>query len=78
MTVMISPHAVLYRARLGAPAAARGEHVICQLLGWTGADDSLAKVRVVRSTVSGMPTGYVGLVKRDRLVPLFPRPDGAN
>ncbi len=68
MTVMISPDAVLYRARLGAAASARGEHVVCQLLGWTGADDSLAKVRVVRSTVAGMPAGHIGLVKRDRLV----------
>ncbi len=78
MTIMISPDAVLYRMRLGAAASARGEHVVCQLLGWTGADDSLAKVRVVRSTVLGTSTGHTGLVKRDRLVPLRLRPSGAD
>ncbi len=73
MTVMISPHAAFYRARLGAAAAARGERIVCQLLGWTGADASLAQVRIVSSTVPGLSRGRVGLVPQARLVPLRQR-----
>ena len=62
-----------YRARLGTGAAARGERVICQLLGWTGANDSLARVRIVHSTVPSVRTGQIGLVPRQRLIPVRPR-----
>ncbi len=57
----------VYGARLGRAAAARGERVICEVLGWTGAGDSLARVRVVHSTVQGVRTGHLGLVPRERL-----------
>jgi hypothetical protein len=60
----------VYRARLGRGAAVRGERVICAVLGWTGADDSLACVRVVHSTMPGVRTGHTGLVPRDRLSPV--------
>ena len=66
--------ATFYRARLGSGAAVRGERVICQLLGWAGANDSLARVRVVHSTISSYRPGMVGLVPRQRLVPVRPRP----
>ena len=62
-----------YRARLGSGAAARGERVVCQLLGWAGADDSLARVRIIHSTVPSYRTGMVGLVQRQRLIPVRPR-----
>ena len=62
-----------YRARLGNGAAARGERIICQLLGWTGDNDSLGRVRIVHSTVSSYRTGQVGLVPRERLIPVRPR-----
>jgi len=62
-----------FRARLGSSATARGERVICQLLGWTGANDSLARVRIVHSTVPSVRTGQIGLVPRQRLIPVRPR-----
>ncbi len=64
------PHAVLYGARLGQGALMRGDRVVCQWLAWAGADASLAQVRILSSTVAGISRGYVGLVPRDRLVPL--------
>ena len=54
-------------------AAARGERVVCQLLGWAGADDSLVRVRIIHSTVPSYRTGMVGLVQRQRLIPVLPR-----
>jgi hypothetical protein len=54
-------------------AAARGERVLCQLLGWAGGDDRLARVRIIHSTVPLYRTGMVGLVQRQRLIPLRPR-----
>jgi hypothetical protein len=65
--------ATFYRIRLGSSAAARGERVICQLLGWAGADDNLARVRIIHSTVPSYRTGMVGLVQRQRLIPVRPR-----
>jgi hypothetical protein len=65
--------ATFYRVRLGSGAAARGERVTCQLLGWAGADDSLARVRIIHSTVPSYRTGMVGLVQRQRLIPVRPR-----
>ncbi len=65
-----------YRARLGNGAAARGERIICQLLGWTGDNNSLGRVRIIHSTVSTYRTGQVGLVPRERLIPVRPRQDG--
>ena len=70
MPSFLPPNAVLYRARLGPGALLRGEDVICQWLAWAGTDASLAKVRIVASSVAGISRGYVGLVPRDRLVPL--------
>ena len=65
--------ATFYRVRLGSGAAARGERVICQLLGWAGADGRLAHVRIIHSTVPSYRTGRVGLVQRQRLIPVRPR-----
>jgi hypothetical protein len=65
--------ATFYRVRLGSSAAARGERVICQLLGWAGADDRLARVRIMHSTVRSYRAGRVGLVQRQRLIPAPPR-----
>jgi hypothetical protein len=65
--------ATFYRVRLGGGAAARGERVVCQLLSWAGADDSLARVRIIHSTVPSYRTGMVGLVQRQRLIPVRPR-----
>lgn len=59
-----------YKARMGSGAAARGERIICQLLDWTGANDSLARVRIVHSTVPSIRTGQIGLVPRQRLIPV--------
>ncbi len=70
MPVCFPADAVLYRARLGPTARQRGESVVCQWLAWTGADASLAQVRIVSRTVPGLPCGRVGLVPRARLVPL--------
>lgn len=70
MPVFFPPDAVLYRARLGPTARQRGESVVCQWLAWAGADASLAPVRIVSSTVVGLPRGRVGLVPRARLVRL--------
>ncbi|HKO25191.1 MAG TPA: hypothetical protein VJY65_10710 [Chloroflexota bacterium] len=65
--------ATFYRIRLGSRAAARGERVICQLLSWAGADNNLARVRITHSTVPSYRTGMVGLVQRQRLLPVHPR-----
>jgi hypothetical protein len=65
--------ATYYRVRLSNSAAARGERVLCQLLGWAGADDRLARVRIIQSTVPSYRTGMVGLVQRQRLIPVCPR-----
>jgi hypothetical protein len=65
--------ATFYSVRLDSSAAARGERVICQLLGWAGADDRLARVRIIHSTVPSYRTGMVGLVQRQRLIPVRPR-----
>lgn len=74
MTVAPTPDEVtFYRVRLGSGAAMRGERVVCQLLGWAGADDSLARVRIVHSTLPHYRTGQVGLVQSQRLVPVKPR-----
>ena len=62
-----------HRARLGNGAAARGERVICQLLDWTGDNNCLARVRIVHSTVATVRTGQIGLVQRDRLIPVRQR-----
>ncbi len=62
-----------YRVRLGSGAAMRGERVVCQLLGWAGANDSLARVRIVQSTLPHYRTGQVGLMQSHRLVPVRPR-----
>ncbi len=70
MPVFFPPDAVLYRARLGPGARLHGHAVVCQWLAWTGADASLAQVRIVSSTVPSLPCGRVGLVPRARLVPL--------
>jgi len=70
MTIFLPPDAVLYGARLGPGARLRGDRVVCQWLAWAGADDSLAQVRIVSSTVGSIPCGRVGLVPCDRLVPL--------
>ncbi len=70
MPVCLPADAVLYRARLGPTARQRGHAVVCQWLAWTGADASLAQVRIVSSTVPGLSCGRVGLVPRARLVPL--------
>ncbi len=66
--------AVLYRAQLGPAALARGERVVCQWLAWAGTDATLARVRIVSSTAVGLACGRVGLVPRDRLVPLYRPP----
>jgi len=66
----MSDDGIVYGARLGR--AARGERVICAVLGWAGAGDSLARVRVVYSTVQGVRTGHLGLVPRERLSPVGP------
>jgi len=68
----MSDDGIVYGARLGRAAAARGERVTCEVLGWTGAGDSLARVRVVYSTVQGVRTGHLGLVPRERLSPVGP------
>ncbi len=73
VTMVTASDGTLYRARLGNGAAARGERVICQLLDWTGDNESLARVRVVQSTVSSVRTGQIGLVHRDRLIPVRQR-----
>lgn len=65
--------ATFYRVRLGSAAAARGERVVCQLLGWAGANDSLARVRIVHSTLPSYRTGMIGLVQSQRLVAVRPR-----
>ena len=65
--------ATLYRVRLGSSAVARGERVLCQLLGWAGADGRLAHVRIIHSTVPSYRAGMVGLVQRQRLSPVRPR-----
>ena len=65
--------ATFYRVRLGSGAAARGERVICQLLGWAGEDDRLARVRITHSSVPSIRMGMVGLVQRQRLIPVRPR-----
>ncbi len=70
MPVCLPADAVLYRARLGPGARLHGHAVVCQWLAWAGADASLAQVRIVSSTVPGLPCGRVGLVPRARLVPL--------
>jgi hypothetical protein len=46
---------------------------MCQLLGWAGADDCLACVRIIHRTVPPYRTGMVGLVQRERLIPVRPR-----
>ncbi len=58
----------LYRVRLGTGAATRGHRVICRWLGWAGAEDSLARVRIVHSTLSGYRSGQMGLIPRERLI----------
>ncbi len=73
MPVCLPADAVLYRARLGPGARLHGHAVVCQWLAWTGADASLAPVRIVSRTVPGLPCGRVGLVPRERLVPLRQR-----
>ncbi len=74
MPTRLPRSAVLYRAQLGPAALARGERVVCQWLAWAGADATLARVRIVSSTVAGLPYGRIGLVPRDRLVPLYRPP----
>ncbi len=69
----VTTEGTYYRARLGNNAAARGERIICQLLGWTGDNNSLGRVRIVHSTVSSYRTGQIGLVPRERLIPVRPR-----
>ena len=69
----ITVDATFFRVRLGGGAAARGDRVVCQLLGWAGANDSLARVRIVHSTLPSYRTGMVGLVQRQRLIPVRPR-----
>ena len=71
MATMID--ATFYRVRLSNSAAARGERVLCQLLGWAGADDRLARVRIIQSTMPSYRTGMVGLVQRQRLIPVRQR-----
>ena len=67
---MATSEGPFYRARLGSGAATRGERIICELLGWTGENNSLGRVRIVHSTISAYRTGQVGLVPRDRLIPV--------
>jgi hypothetical protein len=64
--------ATFYRVRLGVAAMARGERVTCQLLGWAGANDSLARVRIIHSTLPSYRTGQVGLMQSNRLVAVRP------
>jgi hypothetical protein len=62
--------ATFYLVRLGAGAAARGERVLCQWLRWADADERLAHVRIVRSTLPSYAVGRIGVVKSERLVPV--------
>jgi len=70
MPVCLPSDVALYRARRGPGARLHGHAVVCQWLAWAGTDASLAQVRIVSSTVPGLPCGRVGLVPRARLVPL--------
>ncbi len=62
-----------YKVRLGSGAVMRGDRVVCELLRWTGADENLAHVRVVHSTVPSYRVGKVGLLPRECLAPIRPR-----
>lgn len=68
-----SDDVVYYRLRLGEGAALRGDRVICRWLGWAGAEEQLAHVRVIQSTVPAYRPGRSGLVPRDRLIRMQPR-----
>lgn len=65
---MIRP-TTYYQVHLGA-GAARGEQVICVWLGWAGSDENLAHVRILHSTLPRYKPGRVGLIARERLIPL--------
>lgn len=67
----------LYTVNLGPWAAMRGERVICQVIEWTGRDDTYARVRILTSTVKGYWGGKVGIARRDRLVPVQGTPRAA-
>jgi len=69
----MSDDGIVYGAHMGriwGAYGARGERVLCAVLDWTGAGDSLARVRVVYSTVQGVRTDHLGLVPRERLSPV--------
>ena len=65
---MIRPKATYYQVRLGN--AALGDRVICVWLGWAGSDENLAHVRILHSTLPRYKSGRVGLIARERLIPL--------
>lgn len=62
-----------YKVRLGSGAVMRGDRVVCQLLRWAGADENLAHVRVIYSTVPSYRVGKVGLLPRECLAPVRAR-----
>lgn len=68
--MVATPDTRYYKVRLSAAATARGERVYCQWLGWAGAQQCLAQVRIVQSTLPAYRTGKVGMVLRTRLIPL--------
>ncbi len=61
---------IYYGILLGPSSGPTGGHVTCLWLGWCGAEDSLAKVRVVHTTAPHYRTGMAGLVCRERLIPM--------
>lgn len=62
-----------YKVRLGSGAVMRGDRVVCQLLRWAGADEGLAHVRIVYSTVPAYRVGKMGLLPRDCIAPVRSR-----
>lgn len=62
-----------YYLRLSRAARARGDRVVCQLLSWAGADNGLAHVRIMHSTIPSYRTGKAGLIQREYLIPATPR-----
>ena len=59
-----------YRLRLGKSALERGERVVCEWLGWAGANQAYAHVRIVHSNVASYRRGKKGMIAREQLIPL--------
>ena len=59
----------LYWVQLGIAARLRGDHVLCEVLEWVGTGQSLAKIRIVRSTLPTYHAGKTGVMQRERLIP---------